>query len=127
MSAYKQFNTQDLIISPFEVNKGFHFIGGDVLVESNVGINRYIGLNGNYLDSGSILTGTNLPVEEQLSSVLVYDSIKQLYYTNYISGSSGFTQNAITSSILLGASEEGNVNIGGVQQSNFYNYEQNRS
>ena len=124
MSAFKQFLAQDVIVSPFEVNKGFHFIGGDVLVESNVGVNRYIGLNGNYLDSGSILTGTNLPVEEQLSSVLVYDSIKQLYYTNYISGSRGFTQNAITSSILLGASEEGNVNIGGVQQSNFYNYEQ---
>ena len=82
MSAYKQFNTQDLIVSPFEVNKGFYFIGGDELIKSDVGVNRFIGLNGNYLQSGSILTGTGLPSSEQLSSVLVYDSIKQLYYKN---------------------------------------------
>ena len=48
MSAYKQFNTQDLIISPFEVNKGFYFIGGEILTGSNVGIDRYIGTKGDY-------------------------------------------------------------------------------
>ena len=122
MSAYKQFNTQDLIISPFEVNKGFYFIGGEILTGSNVGIDRYIGTKGDYLTSGSILTG-NIPGQYQ-SQVLVYDSIKQLYYTNYISGSGGFTQDAITSSVFLGADESGNTNIGGVQQTNFYNYEQ---
>tara|TARA_B100000497_G_C7678253_1_gene410071 strand:+ start:993 stop:2063 length:1071 start_codon:yes stop_codon:yes gene_type:complete len=124
MSAYKQFNTQDLIVSPFEVNKGFYFIGGDELIKSDVGVNRFIGLNGNYLQSGSILTGTGLPSSEQLSSVLVYDSIKQLYYTNYLSGSAGFTSDAITASVFLGANEIGNTLIGNVQQTNFYNYEQ---
>ena len=124
MSAYKQLNSQDLIVSPFEVNKGFYFIGGAILTDYDVGINRYIGLNGNYLESGSILTGINLPTIEQLSSVLVYDSIKQLYYTNYLSGSAGFTSNAITSSILLGANEAGDVVMGGIHQTNFYNYEQ---
>ena len=123
MSAYKQLNTQDLIVSPFEVNKSFYLVGGSKFVESDIGVNRFIGLNGNYLQSGSILTGTNLPTSEQLSSVLVYDSIKQLYYTNYLSGSAGFTSDAITSSILLGANEAGNTLIGGVQQTNFYNYE----
>lgn len=122
MSAYKQLNTQDLIVSPFEVNKGFYFVGGDILTGSDVGINRYIGLDGNYIDSGSILTGTN--PDYQLSSVLVYDSIKQLYYTNYLSGSAGFTSNAITASVVVGASEEGNVLVGGVHQTNFWNYEQ---
>ena len=122
MSAYKQFNTQNLIVSPFEVNKGFRFIGGDALTGSNVGIDRYLGANGNYIISGSELTG-QIPGQE-IPKVLVYDSIKQLYYTNYISGSGGFTQDAITSSVLLGANREGDTIIGGVQQSNFYNYEQ---
>tara|TARA_Y100000114_G_scaffold110728_1_gene104367 strand:+ start:1690 stop:2772 length:1083 start_codon:yes stop_codon:yes gene_type:complete len=122
MSAYKQFNTQDLIVSPFEVNKGFHFIGGNILTGSNVGIDRYLGRTGNYLISGSDLTG-NIN-GQQIPKVLVYDSIKQLYYTNYLSGSAGFTQDAVTSSVLLGANVIGNELIGEVQQSNYYNYEQ---
>jgi len=122
MSAYKQFNAQDLIISPFEVNKGFHFIGGDILTGSNVEIDRYLGRNGNYIISGSDVTG-NIS-GQQIPKVLIYDSIKQLYYTNYLSGSKGFTQDAITSSVLLGANVTGDTAIGGIQQSNFYNYEQ---
>ena len=122
MSAYKQFNAQDLIVSPLEVNKGFLFIGGDALTGSNVGIDRYLGANGNYIISGSELTGQISG--QEIPKVLVYDSIKQLYYTNYLSGSGGFNQDAITSSVLLGANREGNTIIGGVQQSNFYNYEQ---
>ena len=122
MSAYKQLNTQDLIVSPFEVNKGFSFIGGDILITPDVGIDRFLGKSGEYLISGSTLTG-NIPGQQQ-SEILIYDSIKQLYYSNYISGSRGFTGNAITSSILLGANEEGNTLIGKIQQTNFYNYEQ---
>ena len=38
-----------------------------------------------------------------LPAVLVYDSIKQLYYGNYISGSGGFIGEADTSNVLLGA------------------------
>ncbi len=122
MSAYKQLNTQNLIISPFEVNKGFSFKGGESLIDPNVGIDRFLGKSGNYLTSGSNLTG-NIPGQQQ-SEVLIYDSIKQLYYSNYISGSGGFIGNGITSSILLGANTEGNTLIGPIQQTNFYNYEQ---
>ncbi len=122
MSAYKQLNSQDLIVSPLEVNKGFYFKGGDILTGSDVGINRLTGSRGDYLTSGSQLSGT-IP-DQQIPSVLVYDSIKQLYYTNYLSGSAGFTSDAITSSVLLGANEEGNTLIGGIQSTNFYNYEQ---
>ena len=43
MSAYKQLNAQDLIISPFEVNKSFYFKGGLALTQSNVEINRFLG------------------------------------------------------------------------------------
>jgi len=122
MSAYKQFNTQDLIVSPLEVNKGFYFKGGGILTGSDIGINRFTGSRGDYLTSGSQLSGT-IP-DQQIPSVLVYDSIKQLYYSNYLSGRGGFISNAITSSILLGANREGDTLIGGVQQTNFYNYEQ---
>ena len=127
MSAYKQFNSQDLIVSPFEVNKNFHFIDGSSLTGSNVQISRYLGRSGNYLISGSnpfMVDNGNIPGNTAIPIVLLYNSIKQLYYTNYLSGSGGFTQDALTASVLLGANEEGNVLLGGVQQSNYYNYEQ---
>ena len=121
MSAYKQFNTQDLIVSPFEVNKSFSFLDSEF---PNNSINWY-SIPYNTFDT-SFLTNKTLvgnPGEEEYT-VLLANSIKQLYYTNYISGSAGFTQDAITSSILLGANRDGDTFIGGVQQSNFYNYEQ---
>lgn len=120
MSAYKQLNSQDLIVSPFEVNKGFHFIGGDTLTGSNINIDRYLGATGDYLISGSELTGN---IEgQQIPKVLVYDSIKTLYYGNYISGSGGFIGEANTSSVVLGADESGNRLIGPVETTNFYDY-----
>ena len=44
MGAYKQFLSEDIIVTPFEVNKGFTF-QGDQLTGSNVGINRFLGTN----------------------------------------------------------------------------------
>ncbi len=121
MSAYKQFNTQDLIVSPFEVNKSFSFLDSEFPDNS---INWYNISDGtiedNFLNNKTLVGN---PGEEEYT-VLLANSIKQLYYTNYISGSAGFTQDAITSSILLGANRDGDTRIGGVQQSNFYNYEQ---
>jgi hypothetical protein len=120
MGAYKQFNSQDLIISPFEVNKSFYYEGSKELIEPDVEINRFLGRNGDYLLSGSVMTGTISAY--QIPQVLVYDSIKQLYYQNYISGSGGFTQDAITSSIVMGATPEGNRRVGQVQNTNYYDY-----
>lgn len=120
MSAYKQFNSQDLIVSPFEVNKSFYFEGGLALTQSNVEINRFLGRNGDYLLSGSVMTGA-IPAY-QIPQVLVYDSIQQLYYKNYISGSGGFSQPAITASVALGANSEGNRLFGQVQNTNYYDY-----
>ena len=121
MSAYKQFNTQDLIVSPFEVNKSFSFLDSEF---PDNGINWYEIPAGTF--DTSFLTNKTLVGNsgEEEYTVLLANSIKQLYYTNYISGSAGFTQDAITSSILLGANRDGDTFIGGVQQSNFYNYEQ---
>ena len=121
MRAYKKFNKQDLIVSPLEVNKSFYFLESEF---PDNGINWYTIPSGTF--DTSFLTNKTLvgnPGEEEYT-VLLANSIKQLYYTNYISGSAGFTQDAITSSILLGANREGDTRIGGVQQSNFYNYEQ---
>ena len=122
MSAYKQFNSQDLIISPFEVNKSFYYEGGLALTQSNVEIDRFLGRNGDYLLSGSVLTGT-IPTQK-VSQVLVYDSMQQLYYQNYISSSDGFVQPAITASVALGANTEGDRLFGQVQTTNYYDYPQ---
>ncbi len=122
MGAYKQFNSQDLITTPFEVNKSFYFEGNDELIEPNVGIDRFLGKSGDYLTSGSNLTGQISGTEQ--SQILVYNSIQQLYYKNYISGSGGFTQDAITTDIVIGSTPEGNRRTGGIQNTNYYDYPQ---
>ena len=45
MSVFKQFLSQDVIVTPFKVNKSFTFYGSNSLVASNVGIDRLIGTN----------------------------------------------------------------------------------
>jgi len=87
MSIFKQFLSQDIIVTPFQVNKSFLFIGGNALTASNVGIDRLIGTN---------ITGTfsiSDPITGQVNTSsyqrLVYNSIKTLYYSNFISSSYG--------------------------------------
>ena len=48
MSAFKQLNSQDIIVSPLEVNKNFTFSGSG-LINNDVGIDRFLGKSGNYL------------------------------------------------------------------------------
>jgi hypothetical protein len=86
MSVFKSFITSDVIVSPFEVNKSFTFQGNE-LTGSNVGIDRFIGRNitSSLWVSGSYPTG-QINTQDQ---ILVYRSIKELYYSNYISGSDG--------------------------------------
>ena len=93
MSTYKPFTTSDVVVTPFKVNKTFTFQGVNELISPNVGIDRYKGKNIPYI-SGSDLTGDIL----KRSKSLIYDSAKQLYYTNYIRGKNGSP--AFTSSIL---------------------------
>lgn len=93
MAAFKTLNSQDVIISPLEVNKSFSFRGASALTASNVGINRLLGTNDDFLTNKS-LTGQ----VTQSFQVTVYNSIKQLYYTNYLSGSFGEISNAVVPS-----------------------------
>jgi hypothetical protein len=88
MSVYKSLTTSDVVVTPFKVNKSFSFQGSGSFLQSNVGIDRYMGTNTPYI-SGSDTTGQ---IEPQSKS-LIYESIKQLYYSNYISGSDGSPAN----------------------------------
>ena len=83
MSAYKQLLSSDVIITPFEVNKAFTFEGAPELTASDAGIDRFIGTNDEiptYTTSSWQSTGE---VAEELR-VLVYNSVKKLYYGNYV-------------------------------------------
>ncbi len=88
MSTFKQFNSKDVIITPFKVNKSFTFLGTD-FTSQNIGIDRFIGKN--------ITPTNNIKLENttgQISSVperLVYKSIQQLYYSNFLLNESGST------------------------------------
>jgi len=114
MSIYKQFLAQDIIITPFIVNKNFIFTGSAALTGSNVGIDRLIGTNitGNFYLTSDPVTGT---VNTSSYQRLIYNSIKQLYYSNYISSSIGdeATKTVIDNGVIL----EINNN-----QPRFYNY-----
>ena len=108
MSAYKQFLSSDIIVTPFEVNKSFTFEGAAALTGSDVGIDRFLGLNTSSLfDPNTDLTTGEISTQYQR---LVYESAKQLYYTNYLSSSYG--DNPYTSSLIPGFDTEGDALIG---------------
>jgi hypothetical protein len=85
MIAFKQLLTSDVIVTPLEVNKAFTFSGSQ-FTSSIVGIDRFQGknINSNLWISGSNPSTGYISKQDQ---ELVYDSIKQLYYSNYISSS----------------------------------------
>ena len=122
MSAFKQFLASDVIVTPFEVNKAFSFKGGDALTGSNVSIDRFLGKN---IESEIFISGSN-PSTGYISKQdqeLVYNSIKELYYSNYLSSS--FGDIVSTASLVPGADEEGDRLIGPPQSTGrYFNYEQ---
>ena len=109
MAAFKQFNSQDIIVSPLEVNKSFTFKGDGELSASNADVNRFLGKNINFTASTNYQTGFNSG-SLILSQSSVYNNIKQLYYSNY--QSSSFGDHAITASTFLGADRAGDVLVG---------------
>lgn len=112
MSVFKSFITSDVIVSPFEVNKSFTFKGNE-LTGSNVGIDRYLGKNitSSLWVSGSYPTGY-ITVQDQ---ILVYRSIRELYYSNYLLNSDGSP--AATASF----NTDGTI-TGAAYTPNYYNY-----
>jgi len=82
MIAFKQLLTSDVIVTPLEVNKSFAFSGSQ-LISSSVGIDRFLGS----LSTASLFNPISEPTTGYLSTqyqTLVYNSIKELYYSNYI-------------------------------------------
>jgi hypothetical protein len=114
MSAFKQFLASNVIVSPFEVNKGFRYSSTD-FTGSNIQIDRFKGIKDNFLTNKST-TGTNTTEYQSL----IYDSVKELYYTNYLSSSLGSISN--TSSLLPGSDSSGDVLEGDIYTPNYYNY-----
>ena len=114
MSAYKQFLASDVIITPFEVNKGFTFKYSEF---AGIGIDRFLGTSGSFLVDKTT-TGT-LSTEYK---VLVYSSIKELYYANFLSSSFGDT--AQTASLIPGADTAGDRLVGPNQSTGYYSYPQ---
>ena len=109
MAAFKQFNSQDIIVSPLEVNKSFTFKGDGELSASNADVNRFLGKNVNFTASDNYITGFNSG-SLILSQSSVYDSVRELYYSNYLTSSYG--DDAVTASVLLGSDPSGDVLIG---------------
>jgi hypothetical protein len=109
MSAYKQFLSTDIIVSPLVVNKSFSFEGSASFATNGIGI--YLGAN---YTSSNLLT-SSLEYDQKLK----YNSIKQLYYTNYIPNPISGSPNIINYlGQLIEDTTQTNV------YSRFYNYEQ---
>jgi hypothetical protein len=118
MSAWKQFLASDIIVNPFVVNKGFSFPYSQFATGSDgqlVGIDRFLGTNINWFNNKST-TGT-LTTQYQ---ALIYSSAKQLYYSNFLSSSTG--DNVAQPVLFPGSNPSGDVLIGGVESPLYDNF-----
>jgi hypothetical protein len=117
MGAFKSFSSSDITITPFEVNKEFNFQGKSELIDSNVGIDRYLGKNsqGLFNPNSSQTTGEFSPEYEKL----IYKTIKNLYYSNNID--SPLFDTPLTASVVNGVSSEDDRLIGGISSQGRYN------
>ena len=89
MSYLKTLTSKDVIVTPFTVHKQFSYDGA-VPSYNEEGVFRGIGYNSSSNAGGGIGTG---------STRLVYNSIKQLYYSNYLeNGRNGKVSNVATAS-----------------------------
>jgi hypothetical protein len=118
MSAWKQFLASDIIVNPFVVNKGFTFPSSQFATGSDgqlVGIDRFYGTNVDWFEDQST-TGT-LTTEYQ---ALIYNSVKQLYYSNYLSSSTG---DRVAQPVLFpGSDPSGDVLVGSIESPLYDNF-----
>ena len=93
MSAFKSLTAQDVVITPFVVNKSFSFTGTASLNADDVFIERLIGTNitGAFEITTEPTTGTTASSGYSSSYYQrdIYNSIKQLYYTNELPNPEG--------------------------------------
>jgi len=119
MSAFKQFLAKDTKIVPFTVNKDFTFNSSEFsssvadtgTYKEFVGIDRFQGTN----LSGSLFETATDPTTGAISTQYqrqVYDSVKELYYSNFISSSWGDINTAIPTQEISGS----------IHTPSYYNY-----
>ena len=123
MGAYKQFLASDIVVTPLTLNKSFYFEGAAALTASNVGIDRYLGLCTSSLFNPSTdpTTGQITPQYQRL----VYSSIKELYYSNYLNSTASLGSPVVTASLIPGANKAGDVLVGPTSSAGrYWNYPQ---
>ena len=93
MSAFKSLTSQDVIITPFVVNNSFTFVGSASLNADDVFIERLVGTNitGAFEITTEPTTGTTASSGFSSSYYQrdIYNSVKQLYYTNELPSPDG--------------------------------------
>jgi hypothetical protein len=111
MSIFKSFLTSDVITSPFKLNKTF--IYNDTAALTGSGIDLFIGdnISPSLWISGSNPTGYN-SIQDKF---LLYRSIRELYYTNFIYGDDGSPANTAS------FNSDGTI-TGPLYEPNYYNY-----
>jgi len=123
MGAYKQFLASDIVVTPLELNKSFNFSGSAALTGSNVGIDRLLGLC-----TSSLFNPLTDPTTGQSGiqyQRLVYDSIKHLYYSNFLNSTASLGSPVNTASLVPGYTPAGNVLVGTTSSAGrYYNYPQ---
>ena len=127
MNYLKTLTSTDIIVTPFEVNKAFYFTGSDQLTSSSVKIDRFLGQK----ITGSDFPSSSEPLTGEVSTEyqrLIYDSIKELYYSNYI-GENGenyvYGASTPTASLVPGVDKDGDRYVGSPSSATrYYNYPQ---
>ena len=119
MGAWKQFLASDIIVNPFTVNKSFILPYSQFITGSDgqlTGIDRFLGVSGSFLTN----TGSSGTLNTQYN-VLTYNSIKELYYSNFLSSSYG--DEVSTGSIVPGENPQGDVLVGSTNSTGrYFNY-----
>jgi hypothetical protein len=117
MTAFKQFSTKDVTVNPFLANKKFDF-SGDTILTSDVSIDIFQGINP-VGDTGTrFSTPTGLISTQNTTGI--YYSIRQLYYSNYLTSSLGDINT--TASVLSGVTPGDDTYFGQVQGPRYDNY-----
>jgi hypothetical protein len=113
MSAFKQFLSQDVIISPLKVNKGFSFSGRtnpSIGFDNSPGIEAYLAQTSSLLFNPNNISDKTGTVSGSQYRSLIYESVKHLYYSNYLSSS--FGDDASLPQLIPGVDQEGDRFIG---------------
>lgn len=109
MAAFKQLLSSDVIVSPLELNKGFVLPYSEWVTGSDdqlTGLARYKGITGSF-ETNQDTTGPSWAEQYQ---VLVHSSIKELYFSNFLTSSLGIPP--VSASLIPGEDSAGDALVG---------------